>query len=147
MVTLTPFNSMLDRMATLTRAMDDAYEQTSNGSKVASWAPELDAYETEQAYVVSIDLPGVRGDQVDIDFDRNTLTVRGTRERAIPTGDEVKRIYFGERVSGAFERSLRFPHHIDAEKISASFSDGMLTITVPKSEAAKPRKIAIQAGN
>ena len=140
MVTVTPLNSMLDRVVTLSRAMDQAF---ANGvSQTATWVPALDAVETEHAYVVSIDLPGLAQEHVDIEFDRNTLTVRGNREQQL-SNKEGTRVFFDERAWGAFERSLRFPQYVEADRISAEFANGVLTITVPKSEAAKPRKILI----
>jgi HSP20 family protein len=140
MLTVTPLNSMLDRMATLSRAMDQAF--TNGNQPAATWVPGLDAIENEEAYVVSLDLPGLTPEQVDINFDRNTLTVRGVREYADRNKEGV-RVLLAERDWGAFERSLRFPQHVESEKIAASFANGVLTITVPKSEAAKPRRIAI----
>jgi len=140
MVTVTPLNSMLDRVVTLSRAMDQAF---ANGtSQTTTWVPSLDAVENEHAYVVSIDLPGLTAESVDIEFDRNTLTVRGMRERPA-ANKEGTRVFFDERAWGSFERSLRFPQYVDADRISAEFANGVLTITVPKSEAAKPRKVLI----
>lgn len=140
MRTVAPFNSVLDRMATLSRAMDEALNvQTANGQV---WVPAVDAHETDQAYVVTIDLPGVRNETIDINFERNTLTVRGTRDRE-QTEEKDTRVFFREREWGAFERSLRFPHYVDGEKITANFSNGVLTVTVPKSDSARPRKISI----
>jgi HSP20 family protein len=131
---------MLDRVVTLSRAMDQAF---ANGtSQSATWVPSLDAVETEHAYVVSIDLPGLAAENVDIEFDRHTLTVRGMRERPA-ANKEGTRVFFEERAWGSFERSLRFPQYVEPAKITAEFANGILTITVPKSEAAKPHKILI----
>jgi HSP20 family protein len=148
MVTITPLNSMLDRMTTLSRAMDQAFSPTSDalggGSGQPAWVPSLDAFENEQAYVVQLDLPGVTPEDVDITFERNTLTVRGARGRAFQSqGNGETRVFFAEREWGTFSRSLRFPYHIEGEKIEATFVNGVLTLTIPKAEAAKPRKINI----
>ena len=145
MITVTPLNGVLSRMATLTRAMDDVAGRTdelTNGGQ--SWTPAMDAWETEHAFVVSLDLPGLNRDQVDVTFDRNTLTIRGTRPATVPTKDDA-RIFFAERALGSFSRTLRFPQWVEASKIEAAFSDGVLTVTVPKAEAAKARKIEIAA--
>ena len=151
MLTITPLNSMLDRMVTLNRAMDQAFV---NGNTDAlgrtdaqpAWLPELDAWETEADYIVQLDLPGVKGEGVDISFERNTLTVRGERERTIRAPEKGElRVFFAERDWGTFTRSLRFPQHVAGDGISASFDAGVLTIRIPKSEAAKPRKIQITA--
>ena len=137
MLTVSPLNGVLTRMATLNRAMDEsAFTQ--------SWAPGMDAWETEQAFVVQLDLPGLTSDQVDVNFDRNTLTVRGTRASTVPQSEKGEvRVFFAERMTGEFSRTLRFPQYVDATKIQASFTNGVLTITVPKAETAKPRKIEV----
>ena len=104
----------------------------------------MDAWETEQAFVVQLDLPGVTGEQVDVSFDRNTLSIRGTRPATLPQPDKGElRVFFAERAPGAFSRTLRFPQYVEASRIEASFANGVLTVTVPKAEAAKPRKIEI----
>jgi HSP20 family protein len=153
MVTMTPLNTMLDRMVTLSRAMDQAFVNGSADTlgKTATqpaWIPELDAWETEGEYVVTLDLPGVRAEQVEISFERNTLTVRGERERAISAPEKGElRVFFAEREWGSFVRSLRFPQHVAGDNIVANFDQGVLTIRVPKTEAAKPRKIEIATGS
>ena len=148
MITLSPLNSVFDRMVTLGRSMDSAFgipvEGTPAGSRNAYWVPALDAWETEHAFVVQLDLPGVLSEKVDISFERNTLTVHGTRGPNVqaPANGEV-RVYLSERVAGTFTRTLRFPQYVEGDKISANFADGVLTITLPKAEAAKARKITI----
>lgn len=139
MRTASPLTNVIDRMVTFSRAMDDAVGQPANGGD-ATWAPALDATETEHGWNVTVDLPGVGSESVDVTFDRNTLTVRGSRQRVEAEGT---RAGIRERAMGTFERSLRFPQHVDSEKISAGFKDGVLTITVPKAESAKPRKIVV----
>lgn len=152
MVTITPLNTMLDRMVTLSRAMDQAFVNGSTDSlgKTAAqpaWVPELDAWETESEYVVTLDLPGVKAEQVEISFEKNTLTIRGERERAIRAPEKGElRVFFAERDWGSFTRSLRFPLHVAGDNIGATFDAGVLTIRVPKTEAAKPRKIQISTG-
>lgn len=141
MRTLTPINSMLDRVVTLSRAMDDAFNAPANGQGLTTWAPALDAAETEAAYLVSVDLPGVTPEGVEVHFERNTLTIRGVRETQ--KSDSDARGVIRERVSGAFARSVRFPQHVEGDRITASFVHGVLTVTVPKSESARPRKVEI----
>jgi HSP20 family protein len=146
MITVSPFNGVLSRMNSLSRAMDDVVGRTdeySNGSG-QYFIPAMDAWETEQAFVVQLDLPGVNADQVDVSFDRNTLAIKGTRGATLPPAEQgEKRVFFAERTPGQFARTLRFPKWVDASRIEAKFADGVLTVTVPKSEAAKPRKIQI----
>ena len=146
MITVSPFNGVLGRMSSLSRAMDDVIgraDESSNGSG-QYYIPAMDAWETEQAFVVQLDLPGVNADQVDVSFDRNTLTIKGTRGATLPATEQgEKRVFFAERAPGQFVRTLRFPQWVDASKIDAKATNGVLTVTVPKSEAAKPRKIQV----
>ena len=143
MTTISPLNGVLGRMATLSRAMDDVIGQTNESLNGQYWVPSMDAWETEQAFVVQVDLPGLKPEQVDVSFDRNVLSVRGTRSDTIPTDKSEKRVFFVERSPGSFSRTLRFPQDVEAAKIEAKFENGVLTVTVPKSEAAKPRKITV----
>ena len=145
MITVSPLNGVLGRMATLSRAMDDVIGRTDESLNNSYWVPAMDAWETEQAFVVQLDLPGLAPEQVDVSFDRNTLTVRGTRSDTIPSDKSEKRVFFVERAPGAFSRTLRFPQYVEASKIEASFSNGVLTVTVPKSDAGKARKISVSA--
>lgn len=145
MITVSPLNGVLTRMATLSRAMDDVIGRTDESLNGQDWIPAMDAWETEQAFVVQLDLPGLTAEQVDVSFDRNTLLVQGTRTDTVSSDESEKRVFFVERTSGAFTRKLRFPQYVDTSRIDAKFANGVLTITVPKSEAAKPRKIAIAA--
>lgn len=147
MFTVSPLNGVLSRMATINRAMEEVVgrnDETAFG--YGQWTPAMDAWETEQAFVVQFDLPGLTRDQVEVNFDRNTLTVRGTRDNTLPEGEKSEvRVFFAERATGSFSRSVRFPQYVESGKIEASFNDGVLTISVPKAEAAKPRKIEISA--
>lgn len=141
MVAISPLNRVFDRMVTLSRAMDQTLDSTANGGS-ASWVPALDASETEQSYLVSVDLPGLSREQVEVNFEKDTLTIHG--ERAAAQGNGTTRVFFRERAAGRFQRSLRFPQHVEGDKITAEFSNGVLTVTVPKVEAAKARKIEVR---
>ena len=145
MLTVTPLNGVFSRMATLNRAMEEVVGRGDESQLGAYWTPATDAWETEHEFVVQLDLPGLTPDQVDVNFDRNTLTVRGTRGATIPQAEKGElRVFFAERTPGSFTRSLRFPQYVESSKIEASFTNGVLTITVPKAEAAKPRKIEVK---
>ena len=133
----------LDRMLTLNRAFDQAFN--TQGSRV--WVPAMDVAERGDAYIVQTELPGVSPDQVDVAFEQNVLTIRGTKPASFdPNNDGELRVFAAERVSGTFERSVRLPEFVNADRISATFDNGLLTITVPKAEAAQPRKITIGVG-
>lgn len=141
-------NSVLDRLMTVSQAMDDASFRgapTEGRQRAQLWLPPVDIYETETAFVVEADLPGVHQENVDIQFDRNTLTISGSRAATLPSREKNAqlRVFSAERLSGGFSRSIRLPEHVDAERISATFAQGVLAITVPKASIAMPRKIAV----
>ena len=147
MLTVSPLNGVFSRIATLNRAMEDVVGRTDDAalSGASYWTPNMDAWETEQAFVVQLDLPGLNRDQVEVNFDRNMLTIRGNRTATIPPVEKGEmRVFFAERSPGAFIRTLRFPQYVEASKIEAAFNNGVLTVTIPKSDAAKPRKIEVK---
>jgi HSP20 family protein len=133
--------SSLDRMLTLNRAFDQAFGGA-NGSRV--WVPAMDVAERGDAYLVHVELPGVSPEQVEVTFEQNVLTIRGTKPASFDVGNEGElRVFAAERVHGTFERAVRLPEFVDADRISARFDKGVLSVSIPKAEAAKPRKIAI----
>ena len=134
----------LDRMLTLNRAFDQAFNGA-NGNRV--WAPAMDVAERGDAYLVQAELPGVSPEQVDVSFEQNVLTIRGTKPASFDVANDGElRVFASERVNGSFERSVRLPEFVNADRIAANFANGLLTITVPKAEAAQPRKITIDVG-
>jgi HSP20 family protein len=142
MINTRSLGSSLDRMLTLNRALDQAFNGVA-GSRV--WVPALDVAERGDAYVIHAELPGVNPDQVDVSFEQNVLTIRGTKPASFDVAAEGElRMFAAERVHGNFERSVRLPEFVDAENIDANFTNGLLTVTVPKAQAAQPRKITIR---
>jgi HSP20 family protein len=132
----------LDRMMSMNRAIDEAFSTGfSNGSR--AWAPAIDVVEKPEAYLVYAELPGVPRDQVELAFEQNVLTLRGTKPATLSGRDEEIRVFAAERAHGTFERSLRLPEFVDGERITAEFTDGLLAITIPKAQAAQPRRIQI----
>ncbi|MDB4905332.1 MAG: heat shock protein Hsp20 [Gemmatimonadetes bacterium] len=138
--------STLDRMLTLNRALDEAFQAPgSHGSAARLWVPAMDVTEHGDAYVISAELAGVPRDAIELDFERNVLTIRGTKPNTLNAEAGEMRVFTNERVSGSFERSLRLPESVDAERISAAHADGVLTVTVPKAQGARARRIEISS--
>lgn len=106
--------------------------------------PAVDIVEKDDAYKVTAELPGVDEQHVDIGFAEGTLTIKGQKEEE--QEDEEQDHFLSERRYGAFHRSFRVPDSVDADKIEASFKDGILTVTLPKTAEArrKQKKIAIK---
>lgn len=132
----------LDRMLTLNRALDQAFNGVT-GSRV--WVPAMDVAERGDAYLIHAELPGVSPEQVDVSFEQNVLTIRGTKPASFDVQAEGEvRVFAAERVHGSFERSVRLPEFVDADRIEAQFTNGLLSVTVPKAKAAQPRKITVR---
>jgi HSP20 family protein len=145
-----PVDTVMDRMLGLGRAVDQALA-TGGPTRRQLWVPALDTYETEDAYVVEVDLPGVHAENVELGFERGTLTISGSRAATLPApsqGQEQKqlRVHVAERTSGTFARAVRLPEYVDGEKIEASLTDGVLHVRIPKATGALARKIAVRAG-
>jgi HSP20 family protein len=111
--------------------------------EASTWTPPVDLYETDSDFVLKADLPGFRSEDIHIDVRDRTLTVRGERTQETEAKDE--HYYRRERSYGRFQRVFTLPTPLDAEKVRASFKDGMLELHLPKHEAAKPKRIAIQS--
>lgn len=144
MVSTRSLNSTLDRMLTLNRALDEAFSAGWAQNRV--WVPAIDVVETKESYVLYAELPGVDPSEIDVKFEQNVLTVRGAKRPAFDAAKNGEyRIYAAERVTGNFERSIRLPEFVDGDKIVAEFNHGLLAVTVPKAQAAQPRRIEIKA--
>jgi HSP20 family protein len=141
MMTVRTLVPTLDRVLTLNRELDRMF--TRNYGNAGSWLPPMDVVERADAFVVTLDVPGVSHDAIDLTFDQGALTIRGTR-----TGTEYgeqDKVYVAERALGEFERVVRLPETVDGERIQATFDRGVVTILVPKAPAARARKITISA--
>lgn len=109
-----------------------------------TWAPRTDVVETDDSYLIAMDLPGVASDAVDVHFDDGMLRVSGQRE--VRSEHQNARFHQVERSYGQFFRSFRLGSDVDPEGIDATYADGILTIEVPKAEARKPRQISVRTG-
>lgn len=104
----------------------------------------MDVSETDQAVIVKMDLPGVTAKNIDISVENNLLTIRGERKEEKEEEDKTKQYHRIERRFGSFSRSLALPCAVNEAEAAAEFKDGVLSVTLPKSESAKPRKIAVK---
>jgi HSP20 family protein len=128
------------------RLLDDRFdrliERAFGRDRQAPWMPAMDVYETDEKVVVTVELPGITAEDVEVSVEDSTLTVSGKREFASEVTEEsYHRI---ERRYGSFSRAVTLPPQVDAGKVDARFDDGVLSIEVPKVEKAKPKKIQIK---
>lgn len=149
MLTRSSLNSTLDRMVTLNRVLDEALASAWNGSgEGRAWIPALDVVERADAYLIAVEVPGVDPAAIDVSFEQNVLTIRGSKPMGFGVGkDEELRVYSAERATGNFERSVRLPEFVDGDHISAEHLHGVLFLTIPKMKTAQPRRIEIKAGD
>lgn len=108
-----------------------------------AWAPAVDVYAKADDIVVHVELPGVEKDDIEIRVENNALIIEGKRERSAEI--EEGRVYRLERAYGSFTRRFTLPKGIDASSVKAAFKNGVLEVTLPRSEEAKPRKIEVAA--
>jgi HSP20 family protein len=109
-----------------------------------AWAPAVDISERKDAYLVTVELPGMTAEDLDITMEDGLLTIQGERQFTADSSEE--QFHRVERRYGAFRRSITLPAHVLAEEIEASFEDGVLQILVPKAEEATPKRIQVRSG-
>ena len=146
MLTSRSLNSTIDRMLTMNRVLDEALSHSWNGTSAGSrmWVPALDVIEKQDAYLIAVELPGIDPAHIDVSFEQNVLTVRGSKPLGFELDEKSEvRVYSAERVSGQFERSVRLPEFVDSENIAAEARHGVLFLTVPKAQSARSRKIEV----
>ena len=125
------------------RLFEDAFTRMFNEPQTnRPWTPAVDIYETENDLVVKADLPDVDLKDIDVRVENQTLTIAG--ERKFEKEENGKGYHRLERSYGRFTRSFAVPNTFDTDKIAASFRDGVLSVSLPKKEAAKPRQVKIE---
>ena len=134
--------SHFDPLANL-RLFEDAYNRMlSEPQTNRPWAPAVDIYETENELVLKADLPDVELKDIDVRVENQTLTISG--ERKFEKQESGKGYHRIERNYGSFVRSFSVPNSFDTENIGAEFKNGVLSVTLPKKEAAKPRQVKVE---
>ena len=111
------------------------------GIKTGSWQPMADIVETTEDVLISIDLPGMSADQLDLEIVGNMLTISGTRDEQAAAPGEI--VHVRQRQTGAFGRTLPLPVPVDHDRVTAEFQNGVLTIRVGKAERSKTHKVPI----
>jgi HSP20 family protein len=139
-----PFRGAATLQEQVNRLFGNVLEHTGEASNLTSWAPAVDIYETEHELVVKADLPEVDPKELDIRVENNLLTIRGERKFEKPVNeDNYLRV---ERAYGSFSRSFSLANTVNAEAIKADYQNGVLTLTIPKREEAKPKQIKVNVG-
>jgi HSP20 family protein len=142
---LTPWRPFRE-LSTLKEEMDRLWNRFFEGPAIeplrGEWVPSLDVSETKDNIVVKAEVPGIDPKEIDISYADGTLTVRGERKQEKEEKDE--NYHMVERRYGSFSRSVRLPHEVKSDKIKANYKDGVVKITLPKSEEAKKKEVKIK---
>jgi HSP20 family protein len=139
-----PFRDLSTIQDRVNRVFGDLYRGFDDDvMRKGAWVPPVDIYDNgKQELVIAVELPGVKKEDLDITVEASTLTLRG--EKKIDPTIAENSCHRVERLYGAFSRSFTLPHTVDGSKVSADFKEGVLTITLPTREEAKPRQIPVQ---
>jgi HSP20 family protein len=138
-------DEMAEMSPTLARALGRyGQRQGAAADATPAWAPALDISERKDAYLVTVELPGVKLDDLQITLEDGLLTIQGERHFANDSSDQ--QFHRVERRYGAFRRSITLPTHVQADAVEATVEDGVLQIMVPKMEEAKPKRIQVRRG-
>jgi HSP20 family protein len=131
-----------DPLANL-RMFEDAFSRLLSEPRTGRpWSPAVDIVETENALVLNADIPGVELSDIEVHVENQTLTVKG--ERKFEQQEQAKGYHRIERSYGTFVRSFALPETVDTDKVGAEYKNGVLSITLPKKEAAKPRQVKVE---
>jgi HSP20 family protein len=136
-----PLRSLQDEVNRLFESVFPGQMSESDEPTSTVWSPRMDLMETDDHYRMRVDLPGISKDDVSVTVEDNRLTVRG--ERRDESRTEKENVVRMERTFGTFYRSLRLPKSVNESKIKATFTDGVLSVEIPKTEKSKPKKIKI----
>ena len=140
----TPNRTLRDLQREVDSLFDQFFGRTDggDGSTSAVWSPSTDLVETDEDFRLHLDVPGMSTEDISINLQNRTLTVSG--ERASERTDESEEFVRVERAFGSFHRTFTLPDAVDADSIEASYDNGVLTVTVPKTEESTRRQIEIQ---
>ena len=139
--------SPFDRLSTLREEMNRLFDSSFPGAGsgdttlFSGWSPALDVFQSSDAVTVKVELPGLKKEDIEISLEKGVLSISGERrhEQKLEDGESFR----SERYFGRFHRSVAIPTTVEGDKVKASYTDGVLTVTLPKAEEAKPKQIEV----
>ena len=140
-----PFRNVSTLQEQVNRLFDGNFSPSGDHSTLTAWAPSVDVYETENELVIKADLPEVSEKDIDLRVENNMLTIRG--ERKFEQNVKEENYLRVERSYGSFSRSFSLPNTVDTQAIKAEYTDGVLTVTLPKRAESKPKQVKINVTN
>lgn len=147
LTTRRPMRNLFSFHNEMGRIFGDLFDADENGTDTekTAWMPTVDISETENGFEIRAELPGVSETDVNVSVTDNRLTIKGEKRQAAET--DGKNYHRVERRYGSFQRSFTLPRHVETDAIKAQFTDGVLTLEIPKPEAAKPTEIPISTAS
>ena len=140
-----PFRSVSTLQEQVNRLFEGNSSPSGDPSNLTAWAPSVDVYETENELVIKADLPAVSEKDIDLRVENNMLTIRG--ERKFEQNVKEENYLRVERSYGSFSRSFSLPNTVDTQAIKAEYTDGVLSVTLPKRAESKPKQVKINVIN
>jgi len=137
-----PFQQLVAMNNRLNRTINDPYTPRTEDA-FGAWAPPVDIFEKDDHLVIRAEIPGVQKEDMYVGIENSVLTLHGERKQETEVKEE--NAYRMERVYGTFTRSFTLPTTVDGAKVTATYKDGVLEVTVPKAETAKPKRVEIKA--
>ncbi len=140
-----PFQNLSVLQEQVNRLFDNKFSQNGDSSTLSAWAPSVDVYETENELVIKADLPGTTEKDLDVRVENNMLTIGGERkfEQEVKEENYIRM----ERSYGSFHRTFSLPNTVDTQAIQAKYTDGVLTVALPKRAESKPKQVKVNVTN
>lgn len=135
------FGRLFGLPSELHHLFEGSFGNASGASLFSAWNPAVDLYEDKDNVIVKAELPGMKKEAIDVSLHDGELSISGERKSEEKSGNAET--YRSERFTGRFNRTITLPTEVNADKVKADYKDGILTITLPKAEAAKPRQIQV----
>lgn len=146
MIRWNPFGEMARMRNEIDRLFEDAFNApVGKWDRSSVWGFPLDVTENEEAFVVKAAVPGMNPDDLEITISDNVLTIKG--ETNFEETKEDEKVHLQERRFGSFMRSITLPSPVESDAVEATYENGVLTLSIPKAEAVKPKRIAVKVGN
>jgi HSP20 family protein len=139
------FGRLTDLRDEIDRLFDLSLGDLSSASPwMGGWVPALDVHEDKDQFVVKAEMPGMKKEEIDVSLNAGALSISG--ERRQESESKGQQWIRSERSFGRFQRTIELPAHVQADKVTADYKDGILTVKLPKAEEAKPRQIGVKVG-
>lgn len=139
------FHNLSTLQEQVNRLFDSKFSNHGDSATLTAWVPAVDVYETGNELVIKVDLPEIAEKDIDVRVESNMLTVRG--ERKFEQKVEEENYLRMERSYGTFSRSFSLPNSVDTQAIKAEYTDGVLSVTLPKRAESKPKQVKINVSN